>query len=70
MIDEAAGLADAIVEAEAALKHRRADLDNLATMLTNDGRRLNRVPPTMPPQVSAALYPADRTLDPAEDGLQ
>jgi hypothetical protein len=62
LVAEAASLADEIVGEAEALHGRRADLDNLATMLTNEGRRLNWVPPSLPPQISRALYPADRTL--------
>ena len=53
---------NAILETTAALDQRRADLDELGKLLTNEAHRLNGHPPRLPPQISRALYPADRAL--------
>jgi hypothetical protein len=62
LVDQAADLANGIIADQAALDQRRADLDSLATLLTNEGRRLNRQPPSLPPQITRALYSPDRQL--------
>jgi hypothetical protein len=62
MVDRAAGLGDAIIEADEALAGRRADLAALARLLTSETRRLNRVPPPMPASISRALSPVDPIL--------
>jgi hypothetical protein len=68
MIAEAADMADEIVAEQEALHRRRGDLEALTRLLTNEGRKLNRMPPSLPPVISRALYPADRNLaDPATD---
>jgi len=47
MLDQAAGLADEIVAANTELARRRADLEALSQLLSNEARRLNG--PTSPP---------------------
>jgi hypothetical protein len=62
LIDEAVELANRIiVEAEQLAQHR-ASLSSLGELLTAEGRRLNGLPPSLPAQISRALYPANRQL--------
>jgi hypothetical protein len=59
LIGEAAELATELIDIDAALARRRADLASLEQLISNESRRLNGVLPPLPRQVSRALYPAD-----------
>jgi hypothetical protein len=62
LADQAADIADEILDDAAALNERRADLDGLAMLLTFENRRLNARPAVLPSQIARALHPADRVL--------
>jgi hypothetical protein len=58
LVADAVELARQIIEEADQLAHQRADLDQLAVLLTNENRRLNRVPAPLPAAISRALYPS------------
>ena len=66
MIDQACDLAAEINDEDEQLHRRRADLDSLSRLLTNEDRRLNKAPQHLPAVISRALYPADRQLTGAD----
>ena len=58
LVDQAADLANEILDAAAELDERRASLDSLAMLLTAENRRLNARPLPLPAQVTRALHPS------------